>query len=104
MYGEPDDVDGACNARLFIADNFGDGTATMRCQRPPAHEGLHQEQFERPGGPVTVTWTADERRPCSHGCGQWEHVPSELHLDAGCALHRDDHDWDTCVHCAEMHL
>lgn len=32
MYGEPEDVDGECNARLYIGDNYGDNHATMRCQ------------------------------------------------------------------------
>lgn len=99
MLAEPDDVADECNARLFIGDNFGDGTATMRCQRAIGHEDLHQERFERGGGPVVVTWTGDERRPCSHGCGQWEHVPHDAHLAVGCALYLDDHAWDTCAIC-----
>src|SRR5262249_30227733 len=27
----------------------------------------------REGNAVTITWAADERRKCDHGCGQWEH-------------------------------
>lgn len=99
MDGEPKDVDGECNARLFIGDNFGDGTATMRCQLMSGHAGLHQEQFQRTGGPVTITWTADERRKCDHGCGHWEHDHHREHVHAQCPLYRDDHDWDTCTYC-----
>jgi hypothetical protein len=73
MFGEPSDVEGECNARLFIADNYGDGSATIRCHLAPGHEGLHREVFERRGSPVTITWAVDERTRCDHGCGQWEH-------------------------------
>ena len=99
MDGEPADVDGECNARLFIGDNYGDGTATMRCQRAPGHEGLHQEQFKRTGGPVTITWTGDERQKCDHGCGQWAHQHSDDHERAQCPKYQDDHVWSTCPHC-----
>jgi hypothetical protein len=73
MYGEPTDAESECNARLFIGDNYGDGRATMRCQLPPDHAGPHREEFSRDGGPVTITWVADERERCDHGCGQWDH-------------------------------
>ena len=52
MYGEPEDVNGECNKRLHIGDNFGDNHATMRCQLAPGHAGLHQERYDG----VTVTW------------------------------------------------
>src|SRR5437870_2610142 len=77
MNGEPDDVEGECNARLFIADNYGDNSATIRCQRPIDHEGPHQETFARKG-PVTVTWAVDERQRCDHGCGQWDHDHADI--------------------------
>jgi hypothetical protein len=86
MFGEPSDVDGACNARLFIADNYGDNSATIRCQLAPGHDGPNREQFERQG-PVTITWTVDERERCDHGCGQWDHdhedyaVVATAHID-----------------------
>jgi hypothetical protein len=97
MFGEPGDVDGQCNARLFIGDNYGDGTATMRCQRAPSHEGLHKEEFERKGGAVTITWIADERERCDHGCGQWDHD----HRDESvrCPRDADDHEWSDCACC-----
>ena len=63
MFGPPEDVPGECNARLGIGDDYGDNTATMRCQLQPGHEGLHQEEFEANGGKVIVTWEkADEPR------------------------------------------
>ncbi len=56
MFGPPEDVPGECNARLMIADDFGDNHATMRCQRYPDHDGLHKEVYESNGGQVVVTW------------------------------------------------
>jgi hypothetical protein len=97
MFGEPADNDNECNARLFIGDNYGDGTATMRCQLALGHDGLHQEQFDREGGPVTITWTADERRRCDHGCGQWRHAhDSEI---VKCPNDADDHEYSDCAFC-----
>ena len=98
MFGEPEDTEDECNARLFIADNYGDGTATMRCQLPLGHVGLHQEQFDRKGGPVTITWTADERRRCDHGCGRWDHE-HRGGLDEGCPRYADAHEFSDCAHC-----
>jgi hypothetical protein len=60
-FGEPKDVDGECNARLYIADNFGDSHATMRCQLPSGHEGPHKEEYKHYGKPVIVTWEGDDR-------------------------------------------
>lgn len=69
MYGPPEDVDGQCNARLFLGDDFGDGTTTMRCPLAFGHEGPHQELFHREtSGQVMVTWERDERYTCpKHG-------------------------------------
>lgn len=61
MLGEPEDVEGECNAHLYIADNFGDNHATMRCQLVPGHDGPHQEVFYREGREVRVVWDGDER-------------------------------------------
>ena len=58
--GPPEDVDGQCNARLEIGDDYGDNCATMRCQLAPGHEGPHREEFERGGKPVVVTWFVDD--------------------------------------------
>ena len=60
--GEPDDVPGDCNARLYIADNFGDNHATMRCQLPEGHEGQHRESFTKMDeGACIVQWERDGR-------------------------------------------
>lgn len=62
-FGEPDDVEGECNAHLYIGDNFGDNHATMRCQREPDHEGKHRETYmPGPDQRVVVEWDKDERR------------------------------------------
>ena len=56
MFG-PKDVDGECNARLKLADDFGDNPVTFRCGLKPDHEGLHEEGFDSAaGGWVTITW------------------------------------------------
>lgn len=105
MQGEPDDVDGECGARLFIGDNYGDGTATMRCQLAPEHEGLHKEEFERKGGAVTITWVADERERCGHGCGQWDHAHGSRHDEGAipCPRDADDHEFSDCAFCLPDH-
>jgi hypothetical protein len=97
MYGEPTDVDGECNARLFIADNYGDNSATIRCKLAPDHEGLHQKQFDRAGGPVTITWAADERERCDHGCGQWKDDHGSETVQ--CPKDADDHEYSECAFC-----
>ena len=58
-FGQPPDVEGQCNAHLYIADDFGDNCATMRCQKPKGHDGLHQEVFR--DDTCTVEWENDER-------------------------------------------
>lgn len=98
MFGEPSDVDSECNARLFIGDNYGDGTATMRCQLAHGHAGLHQEQFERKGGTVTITWAVDERERCDHGCGQWDHAHDDGET-VSCPKYADAHEWSDCPFC-----
>lgn len=93
------DREEACGACCFVADDFGDNTATMRCQLAPGHEGSHQEMFDRDGGPVTVTWVADERVKCDHGCGHWESEHHEEHVGAACPKYQDDHEWSDCGLC-----
>jgi len=65
-----------CGAKLFIGDDFGDNSATMTCDLPPGHGGLHQETFWRHNPndldadlkPALVTWPFDERLHCKkHG-------------------------------------
>ncbi len=67
-FGEPEDVEGECNAHLHIADNHGDNHATMRCQLEPGHDmdnkpTYHQETWPSGSGECTVTWPGDDR-PC----------------------------------------
>jgi hypothetical protein len=97
MWGEPLDDPSQCNARLFIGDNYGDGTATMRCQLAPGHDSVHREEFTRPGGTVTITWSADEREKCDHGCGQWRHDHRDK--DIQCPADAADHEFSDCAHC-----
>ena len=97
IFGEPADSADECNARLFIGDNYGDGTATMRCQLAPNHEGLHQERFDREGGLVTITWVYDERKQCDHGCGQWRHAHDSDTVQ--CPQDADDHEYSACTFC-----
>jgi hypothetical protein len=113
MWGEPEDKEGECNARLFIADNHGDGTATMRCQRAPQHEGDHREEFERGGSSVVVTWQIDERERCDHGCGQWRTSHNDpgipcpkdatSHVDAHCAFCWSGEPAETCEACGQIY-
>lgn len=58
---KPNDVPGECNAHLYIADDYRDNEATIRCQLPAGHEGDHVERFDRKGNRVVVTWQKDER-------------------------------------------
>jgi len=99
MFGEPSDVEGECNACLFIADNYGDNSATIRCQLAPNHEGLHREQFEREGGAVTITWAVDERKKCDHGCGRWRHDHHRDDESIACPKDADDHEFSDCAYC-----
>jgi hypothetical protein len=69
MRGEPSDVDGECNAHLYIGDNYGDNHATMRCGLLEGHDGVHREVFSRtttegPPSECVMTWEQDER--CRH--------------------------------------
>ena len=60
--GEPPDTPGECNAHCYIADNFGDNHATMRCQLPKGHAGPHREVFTKmDAGGCVMTWERDER-------------------------------------------
>jgi len=62
MWGPPQDVEGECNARLEIGDDYGDNVATMRCQLSPGHDGRHKEEYNSHGQKVIVTWDKDERK------------------------------------------
>jgi hypothetical protein len=62
IYG---DVPGQCNAHCYIGDNYGDGSATMRCSLEVNHEGWHKETFR--DDKCILTWEKDER--CYHTAG-----------------------------------
>jgi hypothetical protein len=60
-FGEPRSVEGKCNARLHIGDNYGDNHATMLCGLEPGHPGLHQEIWATShSGTVTITWEHED--------------------------------------------
>lgn len=50
-----------CNAELHIADDFGDNSATIKCQLEEGHSGPHLEAFMRNGKSVTINFECDER-------------------------------------------
>ena len=88
MFGSPEDVEGECNARLFLRDDYGDGTTTVQCKLLPDHEGLHEERFERSDDLVIITWAKDESFKCL-ACGKRRE------------LYRRAEDGTCCVPCAE---
>jgi hypothetical protein len=61
-----------CKAQLYIADNYCDNHASMRCQRRRGHKGKHRERFFRSTGrfdeidfppknnEIIVRWDKDE--------------------------------------------
>ena len=59
--GKPDDVEGECNAHLYLGDDYGDNECTMRCHLPKGHSGLHEEKGRQKTNPFTITWRDDER-------------------------------------------
>ena len=58
MFGPQPDVPGTCNAQLHIADDYGDNTATMKCQLEPGHEGRHVEVWK--SGRAKVEWEGND--------------------------------------------
>lgn len=59
--GEPAHVECECNARLYVADNYGDNHVTFRCELEPGHEGSHCQDILQNGGLISVLWEIDER-------------------------------------------
>lgn len=85
MFDKPIDVDGECNAWLFIADNFGDSAATIRCYLPVGHEGKHCEQYTSSGGSVCIKWEVDASFVCPvHG--RVERVHSHVTGESKCPV------------------
>jgi len=78
MNGPQKDVEGECNARLSIGDDYGDNSATMRCQLKPGHDGPHMERYNAAYGDdvniVTVTWEKDTRDLIGIAVGDGEEV------------------------------
>jgi|GEM_PF-2832363 len=66
MYGPPDDVEGKCNARLYLGDDMGDNYSTFICLLELGHKGPHEETFNRSPGECTVSWEKDESALCSN--------------------------------------
>jgi len=62
MFGPPEKVDGKCNARLYIADDYGDNECTIQCELDAGHSGEHCETFEREST-VKITWNHNEKHP-----------------------------------------
>jgi len=69
MFGPPDKIDGQCNARLYIGDDYGDNQCTIQCKLDPGHDGEHCETFARGGKPVRITWSIDEDAPTAEDSG-----------------------------------
>ena len=102
MNGEPEDVQGECNARLAIGDNFGDNHATMRCKRRLGHSGNHIEGYaSSTAGEVMVVWQHDERDGCYY-CKK----KLSLGLEGSTIVELSDDKGDfveACDSCADKH-
>jgi len=59
MFNHPEDVPNECGACLYLGDDYGDGTCTIRCQLLSGHDGLHKEVCR--DNTVNITWENDER-------------------------------------------
>lgn len=98
MHGTPSDVADECNAHLYLADDHGDNTCTIRCQLPLGHEGLHREVCR--GDTVTITWKIDQRVKCDHGCGRWAYQHDDGRGEpTDCPKDAEDHNMSTCALC-----
>lgn len=63
LLGPPRDVEGECNAHLYLVDDYDHNYCTIRCRLKPGHVGLHCESFSRSnGGHVSITWEKNERK------------------------------------------
>lgn len=62
--GPQPENEGKCNAVLRVGDDFGDNSATFRCQLEPNHDDLHKETWGEEGDKKTITWEKDERETC----------------------------------------
>lgn len=71
MYGAPKDVEGKCNARLELGDDYGDNSCTFLCELNPDHQGRHKESCSR----FTMEWEGNDAELFSPG-DDWEENPS----------------------------
>lgn len=80
MFGKPKNIDGNCNAVLYLGDDYGDGTCTIRCKLPEKHLENHKEIFLRNEKEVIITWVDDERETefLLTFSGKFEDVESEI--------------------------
>ena len=60
MFGPPEKIEGNCNARLYLSDDYGDNSCTVQCNLPQGHVGEHCESFLRGDKPVKITWDFNE--------------------------------------------
>ncbi|MFQ5963439.1 MAG: hypothetical protein ACE5KZ_04055 [Candidatus Scalinduaceae bacterium] len=59
MFGPPKNIEGQCNAHCYIADDYRDNHATIRCQLLPNHKGKYKEVSRE--GKLIIEWEEDER-------------------------------------------
>jgi hypothetical protein len=95
MFGPPKDVEGECNARLYLGDDYGDNSATFRCQLKLNHIGPHKETFKRRNRPVEITWWEDE----SYNCPKHGHVREGIYIDSGCPCDKCFEELPDCPDC-----
>lgn len=74
-----------CGAILYIGDDYGDNSTTMRCQLMEGHVPPCKEVYDkdRDGASqhVEVTWTADERETCEKCSVRAEHEDTTFCYD-----------------------
>lgn len=58
--GPQPDRPGKCNAVLSIGDDYGDNSATMKCQLDPGHDGPHVEDWESGKYKCHLEWKEDD--------------------------------------------
>lgn len=97
MSDKPEDVASRCNARLYLADDYGDNTCTFCCQLDEGHGGKHNAAFNmgmnaETSNLVEVTWEQDMR--CYHEFVECEH---EWKVDGEGWWRCEKCYWLTCV-------
>lgn len=102
MFGPPDDKPGECNARLFLGDDYGDNTCTIRCGLLPDHDGNHREVFTRgTSGKVNIAWAKDERHICTwHGIQPWRDCTLCDDAPVMCSVHGMQ-EFNFCSKCSD---